>query len=230
MSLPVLDGPRLPAKSGKTKQLVVFLHGYGADGADLIDLGRQWAQLMPDAAFVSPHAHEPCAMSPMGRQWFALTMRDPDERWRGAVKAGPVIDAFLDAELARHGLDESALALIGFSQGAMMALHVGLRRQRAPAAIVAYSGALIGPERLSEARARGRDGSAPRILMIHGDRDDVVPIDALFDGAEALAKAELPCEFHLSLGAGHGIDSGGLTHGALFTAAGFGLKPPARRR
>lgn len=230
MSLPVLDGPRVPARSGKAKQLVVFLHGYGADGNDLIDLGRQWAQLLPDAAFVSPHAHEPCGMSPMGRQWFPLTMRDPDERWRGAVKARPVIDAFLDAELGKHGLDESALALVGFSQGAMMALHVGLRRKRAPASIIALSGALIGPEHLAEATARGRDGAAPRILMIHGDQDEVVPIDALFDGAEALAKADLPCEFHLSLGTGHGIDSGGLTHGALFAAAGFGLKPPARRR
>ena len=230
MSLPALDGPRVPARSGQTKHLVVFLHGYGADGNDLIDLGRQWAQLLPDAAFVSPHAHERCAMSPMGRQWFALTFRDPGERWRGAAAARPVIDAFLDAELARHGLDESALALVGFSQGAMMALHVGLRRRRAPASIVAYSGALIGAEHLAEATARGRDGALPRILMIHGDQDEVVPLDSLFDGAEALAKADLPVEFHLSLGTGHGIDSGGLTHGALFTSAGFGLKPPPRRR
>lgn len=230
MSLPALDGPRLPARSGKARQLVVFLHGYGADGNDLIDLGGQWASLLPDAAFVSPHAHEPCGMAPMGRQWFALTFRDPDERWRGAQAAAPVIDAFLDAELARHGLGEDALALVGFSQGAMMALHVGLRRRRAPASIVAYSGALIGPEHLSQATARGPAGAPPRILILHGDRDEVVPVDALFEGAESLAKAELPCEFHLSLGMGHGIDGGGLTHGALFVAAGFGLPAPQRRR
>jgi phospholipase/carboxylesterase len=230
MTLPSLTGPRLPARSGATRQLVVFLHGYGADGNDLIDLGRQWAQILPDAAFVSPHAPEPCGMSPMGRQWFALTMRDPTERWRGATKARPTLDAFLDEELRKLGLDETALALVGFSQGAMMALHVGLRRPKAPAAIVSYSGALVGPEHLGEATARGPKGEPPRVLMIHGDGDEVIPVDALFDGAEALAKANLPCEFHLSLGLGHGIDGGGLTQGALFTAAGFGIKTKLRRR
>src|SRR5579863_1262194 len=147
-----INGPRIEAKSGKAKQLVVLLHGYGADGSDLIEIGRQWRALLPDAAFVAPHAPEPCAMSPMGRQWFALTMRDPDERWRGVVKARPVVDAFLDAELTKLGLTESQLALVGFSQGTMMALHVGLRRRCAPAAILGYSGALVGPERLSEAK------------------------------------------------------------------------------
>lgn len=169
-------------------------------------------------------------MSPMGRQWFALTMRDPDERWRGVVKARPTLDAFLDAELAKLGLDETALALVGFSQGAMMALHVGLRRRKAPASIVSYSGALIGPEHLGEATARGPRGETPRVLMAHGDQDEVIPIDALFDGSESLAKANLPCEFHLSMGIGHGIDGGGLTHGALFVAAGFGLRPKRRKR
>ena len=155
-----LDGPRIPAAAGRTSQLVVFLHGYGADGADLIDLGRQWRALMPEAAFVSPHAPERSTASPMGRQWFALSNRPPedpagaDERWNGAVKARGAIDAFLDAELKRLGLDESRLALVGFSQGAMMALHVGLRRPRAPAAILGFSGLLIGPERLGEATAR----------------------------------------------------------------------------
>lgn len=226
----MINGPRLPSRSGTTRQLVVFLHGYGADGNDLIDLGRQWAQLLPDAAFVSPHAPEACGMSPMGRQWFALTMRDPGERWRGVVKARPTLDDFLDAELGKLNLDESALALVGFSQGAMMALHVGLRRNRAPASIIAYSGALVGPEHLAEATARGVGGAAPRILMTHGDQDEVIPVDALFEGSEALAKANIPCEFHLSMGVGHGIDGGGLTHGALFVAAGFGQKVKLRRR
>src|SRR5579863_10128124 len=160
----VLDGPRIPAAAGRTSQLVAFLHGYGADGNDLIEIGRQWRALMPEAAFVSPHAPEPCAMSSMGRQWFPLTMRDPDERWRGVVKARPILDAFLDAELAKLGLDESRLALVGFSQGTMMALHVGLRRRRAPAAIVGYSGLLIGAEHLGEAKARDARGAPPPIL------------------------------------------------------------------
>jgi phospholipase/carboxylesterase len=219
-----INGPRIDAKNGKAKQLVVFLHGYGADGNDLIEIGRQWRALLPDAAFVAPHAPEPCAMSPMGRQWFPLTMRDPDERWRGVVKARPVLDAFLDEELAKLGLDESHLALVGFSQGTMMALHVGLRRRRAPATILGYSGALVGSEQLAEATARDSKGAPPPILLIHGDQDQMIPFDALFDSAEALAKAEIPCQWHLSLGVGHGIDGGGLQHGGLFIAKGFGVK------
>jgi phospholipase/carboxylesterase len=223
----VLDGPRIPSASGRTSQLVVFLHGYGADGADLINLGRQWRALMPEAAFVSPHAHERSPVSPMGRQWFALSNRPPDdptglsERWNGAVKARGVIDAFLDAELKRLGLDESRLALVGFSQGAMMALHVGLRRPQAPAAILGYSGLLIGSERLAEATARDRRGQPPPILLAHGDQDPMIPFEAMFMAAEALAGASIPTQWHLSLGIGHGIDAGGLRHGGLFLAKAF---------
>ncbi len=106
----LIDGPRLAPKSRNAKQLVVFLHGYGADGSDLIAIAKQWQDFMPDAAFVSPDASEPCSQAPSGRQWFPLTMRDPNERWVGVNKAAPVLDAFLDAELQRHGLDESKLA------------------------------------------------------------------------------------------------------------------------
>jgi phospholipase/carboxylesterase len=219
-----IKGPRIEPKGGKAKQLVVLLHGYGADGNDLIEIGRQWRGLLPDAAFVAPHAPEPCGMSPMGRQWFALTMRDPNERWRGVIKARPVLDAFLDAELARLGLDESRLALVGFSQGTMMALHVGLRRRRAPASILGYSGALVGPEHLSEAVARDPGGAPPPILLVHGDQDQLIPFEALFESAEELAKANIPCQWHLSLGVGHGIDNGGLRHGGLFIAKTLGLK------
>ena len=140
-----LDGPRLNPRSGTARQLVVFLHGYGADGNDLIEIGRAWQQMLPHAAFVSPHAPEPCGQAPVGRQWFALTFRDPDERWIGVNKAAPILERFLDAELIRHKLPPSALALVGFSQGTMMALHVGLRRAVAPAAIVGYSGLLVEP-------------------------------------------------------------------------------------
>src|SRR5579862_8704570 len=140
-----LDGPRLAPQSGSAQQLVVFLHGYGADGNDLIDIGRAWQQILPHAAFVSPHAPEPCGQAPVGRQWFALTFRDPNERWVGVNKAAPGLQRFIDAELARHQLPASALALVGFSQGTMMSLHVGLRRTVAPAAIVGYSGLLVLP-------------------------------------------------------------------------------------
>jgi phospholipase/carboxylesterase len=213
-----LDGPRLPASSGKARQLVVFLHGYGADGNDLLGIGRQWAQLMPDAAFASPHAPEPCGMSPMGRQWFALTFRDPDERWRGVNQAHPVLDAYLDAELARHGLDDGALSLVGFSQGTMMALHVGLRRRVAPACIVGYSGMLVGPEHLGE-QATVR----PPVLLVHGDQDEVIPPQALIASAQGLGAAGVPCEWHMSQGLGHGIDPDGLVHGISFIAKASGV-------
>ena len=207
-----IDGPRLAPKSGKADALVVFLHGYGADGRDLIDLGQQWQNWLPNAAFVSPHAPEPCGMSPMGRQWFPLSMRDPSERWRGVVGARPSLDAFLDEELEKHHLTPDRLALVGFSQGTMMALHVGLRRAISPVAILGYSGVLVGPEHLEEATGK------PKILLVHGDRDEVIPLDALFMSADALGKAEIPCQWHLSFGIGHGIDGGGLRHGGLFLA------------
>jgi phospholipase/carboxylesterase len=209
---------------------VSFLHGYGADGEDLIALGQQWRALAPEAAFVSPHGPERCAASPMGRQWFALSNGAPDDprgaadRWRGVVAARPAIDAFLDAELARLGLDDSRLALVGFSQGAMMALHVGLRRPRAPAAILSYSGLLVGPEHLKEATARNTRGERPPILLVHGDQDPLIPVEAMFMAMDDLAKAEIPNQWHLSFGVGHGIDAGGLRHGGLFLASAFGIR------
>jgi phospholipase/carboxylesterase len=218
---PILDGPRVAPKSGTAKQLVVFLHGYGADGNDLIGIGRQWAELMPDAAFASPHAPEPCGMSPMGKQWFALTFRDPNERWVGVNQARPALDAYLDAELARYGLDDSKLVLVGFSQGTMMALHVGLRRSKAPAAIVGYSGMMAGYEYLkAEATVK------PPVLLIHGDQDEVIPTEALFVAANALGEAGIPAEWHISPGLGHGIDAQGLMHGLVFMAKALNLGTP----
>jgi phospholipase/carboxylesterase len=219
-----IDGPRLNPKSGPVKQLVVFLHGYGADGQDLIELGAQWRQLLPQAAFVAPHAPDRCMQSPSGRQWFPLYTRAPDERWRGVVAAQPGLDAFLDAELEKHGLDDASLAMVGFSQGTMMALHVGLRRRLAPAAILGYSGVLVGPENLAEAKARNAKGEPPPVLLVHGDRDDVIPPDALFMSADELGAAKIPCQWHLSSGVAHGIDGGGLTHGGLFLAHAFGVR------
>ncbi|HWM32275.1 MAG TPA: dienelactone hydrolase family protein, partial [Methyloceanibacter sp.] len=201
----LLDGPRLPPTAGGTaQQLVVFLHGYGADGNDLIGLGREWAKLLPHAAFVSPHALEPCGMAPMGRQWFDLTFRDPTEMARGVKRAGSVLDAFLDIELKRHNLPPRALGLVGFSQGTMVALDVGLKRNPAPAAIVGYSGALATVEALP------KDPSlAPAILLVHGDMDQVIPLDAMLIAREQLAAAGIAVEWHVAQGIGHGIDGEG---------------------
>jgi phospholipase/carboxylesterase len=219
----MLDGPRLAAKSQRTEQLVIFLHGYGANGNDLIAIGKQWRTLMPGAAFVAPNAPEPCGQIPGGRQWFRLTMRD-DERWTGVNKARPALDAFLDAEIARHGLDDSKLALVGFSQGTMLALHAGLRRPRMPAGILGYSGELVAPEHQDETVTPKPAGKFPPVLLIHGSEDEVIPAEALFLSAGELARIGVPCQWHLSIGIGHGIDGEGLLHGGLFLAKCFGLK------
>ena len=219
-----LDGPRLEPKSGPARRLVVFLHGYGADGNDLIDIGRAWQPLLPDAAFVSPHAPEPCGQAPVGRQWFELTFRNPNERWVGANKAAPVLERFLEAELARRKLSPSALALVGFSQGTMMALHVGLRRAVAPAAIVGYSGLFVLPDNTEPAVVAGEIKSRPPVLLVHGDEDQLIPPQALFQSAQDLAALEVPAEWHMSTGVGHGIDQEGLRHGGEFLARRFGLR------
>ncbi len=220
---PNLDGPRLEPRSGAARQLVVFLHGYGADGNDLIDIGRAWQQLLPQAAFVSPHAPEPCGQAPVGRQWFALTFRNPDERWIGVNKAAPLLERFLDAELARHKLPPSALALVGFSQGTMMALHVGLRRTVPPAAIVGYSGLLVERSDGDAEKFAAEITSRPPVLLVHGDRDDLIPPQALFQAMQGLAALGVPVEWHLSAGVGHGIDAEGLRHGGEFLARRFGV-------
>jgi phospholipase/carboxylesterase len=213
-----LDGPRLEPSSGPARQLVVFLHGYGADGKDLINIGRAWQGLLPHAAFVSPHAPEPCGQAPVGRQWFPLTFRNPDERWTGVNAAGPELEQFLDAELKRRNLPPGALALVGFSQGTMMALHVGLRRAVAPAAIVGYSGIFVLPNNAVPEAFAGDIKSRPPVLLIHGDRDDLIPAQALFHASQALAALDIPVEWHLSAGVGHGIDAEGLRQGGEFLA------------
>lgn len=216
----MIDGPRIAPRSGTAKQLVVFLHGYGADGNDLISLGREWQALLPDAAFVSPHAPEPVPGYPSGRQWFGLTFRDPDERWRGVMKARPILDEFLDAELAKHNLGGSALALVGFSQGTMMALHTGLRRP-ALAGIVGYSGVLVTPSNEAAAKAAEEITARPPVLLVHGDQDEMIPAQALFMSAQGLGAMEVPTEWHLSQGIGHGIDADGLRLGGAFLQKAF---------
>ena len=211
-----LDGPRLEPRGRAPNALVVLLHGYGANGDDLIQLGQAWRQALPEAAFVAPNAPESIPGAYGSLQWFALTMRDPSEYWRGVVAAQPALDRFLDAELARYRLTPDRLALVGFSQGSMLALHVGLRRATAPAAIVAYSGLLAGPEHLDDARAR------PPILIIHGAADDLIPVDALHLAREALAATGQRVEWHVREGVGHGIDAGGQRMAAHFIARALG--------
>lgn len=215
LDAPVLDGPRLrPKAGGAPDSLVVLLHGYGADGRDLIDLGHAWADLLPHSAFVSPHAPESCAQAPVGRQWFPLTFRDPHELPRGAAAAAPLLRAFLETELAKLDLPPERLALVGFSQGAMMALKVGLGAELRPAAVVAFSGMWVDASTPPAVPV----ADPPPVLMLHGEDDEVIPAQALFGSARALAAAGVPVEWHLSLGLGHGIDDAELAIAGAFLA------------
>jgi len=208
----MLDGPRIaPASGGPAKSLVVFLHGYGADGNDLIDLGSVLAPVLPETAFVSPHAPGAHPEVPGGRQWFPLANVDAARLREGVLSAAPALDAFLDAELARHGLDDDALALVGFSQGTMMALHVGPRRPGRLAGIVGYSGLLAGPEFLP-AELRNR----PPILLVHGEADPLIPAMATMAAERVLGNAGFQVEWHIRPGLAHGIDEEGVRLGADF--------------
>ena len=201
-----LEGPRHgPAAGEKARALVVFLHGLGADGHDLISLAPLLEPLLPGTAFVAPHAPYACDMAPMGRQWFSLQDRDPDLLLAGVAAAAPCLDAFLDAELAGHGLADDRLALVGFSQGTMTALHTALRRPRPCAVVVGFSGALPQPEVLGE-EIRSR----PPVLLVHGDADTVVPFAALAQAEAALRANGVPVTAVRRPGLGHGIDQEGL--------------------
>jgi phospholipase/carboxylesterase len=211
-----LSGPRLPPARGKATHLVVLCHGYGADGNDLIGLAPHWQRLLPTVAFAAPNAPEPCAGAPTGYQWFPIQRLDPGEMQRGVESAAGLLDAFLDSELARLELPPDRLALVGFSQGTMMALQVGLRRAVKPACIVGYSGMLA---RGAELDALPPD--APPVLMIHGDADPMIPADAMLASAMMLGRAGAAVQWHLSPGVGHGIDPVGLEMGSLFLSSAF---------
>lgn len=211
-----LDGPSRSPRTGPVRQVVALLHGVGADGSDLIDLAPMLAPALPGTAFHAPDAPFPCDMAPYGRQWFSLLDRRPAAMLAGIQASAPLLDAWLDAVLARHGLGPERLALLGFSQGCMMALHVGPRRAIAPAAVVGISGALLGGERLAqEIRSR------PRVLLVHGDADEVVPFGALAQAEAGLRAAGLSVTAVARPGLGHGIDPEGLDAAAQFLAGAF---------
>jgi phospholipase/carboxylesterase len=220
MSLPQLDGPRLAPLSGTARRLIVLLHGYGADGNDLISLGRQWQMQFADAAFVAPNASDPVPGSPTGRQWFALSRLDPVETETGVELAAPRLNAFLDAELAAQNVPPENLVLLGFSQGAMMALHAGLRRSPPPAAILGYAGLLA--TRIPQPPA---GGAYPPVFLSHGDSDQVVPPQMMFMALGALQQVGAPVDWHLARNTPHGIDPESLDLGAAFLKTIFAGQP-----
>ena len=210
--MPRLSGPsRPPASGGKPRRLVILLHGLGADGNDLIGLAPYWARLLPDAEFLSPNAPFPCDMAPYGYQWFSSQDRSPEAALGGVRAAAPILDAFIDEALEERGLGSRELALVGFSQGTIMSLFVGLRRAEPVAGIVGFSGRLLAPELLaSELRSR------PPVLLVHGTEDPLVPYGSLAAAETTLKAAGVPVETVTSVGIGHSIDDQGLRRGGQF--------------
>jgi len=210
--IPTLTGPIVPpASGGAPRSIVILLHGYGSNGDDLIGLVPYWRGALPDTVFVSPNAPQPCPGAPGGYQWWPLTTLSPDARAAGARAAAPVIDAFIDTQLTRYGLAEDRLALVGFSQGTMMALHVAPRRERQLAGVVGYSGMLAdAASPAAELRTK------PPVLLIHGDADPMVPVAALALAQATLAPLGFDVATHVSPGLGHSIDEDGLRLGERF--------------
>ncbi len=207
-----LDGPRVaPAAGGVATSLVILLHGYGSNGADLIGLVPYWRARLPGTAFISPNAPEPCPGAPGGFQWWGFTGTGGESRAAGAARAAPVLDAFIDEELAKAGLSDGRLALVGFSQGTMMALQVGPRRRHPIAGIVGYSGMLAGAEELG-AQLTHR----PPVLLVHGDADPMIPLAAFHTTKAALEGLDFVVASHVSPGLTHSIDAAGLELGARF--------------
>jgi len=200
--IPPIDGPSVPPKDGcAPEQLVILLHGIGADGNDLIGLAPLYQRVLPKAFFVSPNAPFRFDMAPFGYQWFGLQNFQPNTRLIGVQGAAPILEAFIDSQLSRWRLKESDLVLIGFSQGAMMALHVGLRREKTLAGIISHSGMLVGEELLAtEIKSR------PPILLTHGAIDEVLPIQALPLAEAALKNVGVNVEAQVMPELGHGID------------------------
>jgi phospholipase/carboxylesterase len=218
----VLNALRKEPLSGETRSVVVFLHGYGANGQDLIGLADPLAEHLPDTLFLSPDAPETIPGMPMGRQWFPIPWIDgssEEEAHRGLMAAADDLNAFLDAMMVDEDVLPEQVVLFGFSQGTMMSLHVAPRREDEVAGIVAFSGRLLEPELLADEVV-----SRPPVLLVHGDQDDVVPVDSLPKAAEALQGAGFKDVFaHIMKGTAHGIAPDGLSVALAFMRDKLGL-------
>ena len=202
---------RQPKSGSAPKQLVILLHGWGADGANLIDLADMFAPVLPDALFTAPNAPTPCEANPFGYQWFSLMDRSPQSMLTGVRAAANVVNDYIDEQLKALSLDNSKLILIGFSQGTMTALQVALHRKPPVAAVVGFSGSLIGPEALADSII-----ARPPVCLIHGEADDIVPFAAMKQAADTLKACNVPVETHARPFLGHSIDMEGIQAASKF--------------
>jgi len=221
--MPTLTGPRAAPRSGQTKSLVIFLHGYGADGNDLFGLSGPFAEHMPDTAFRSPNAPERCRVNPMAYQWFPISWLDgsaESEMAAGFRRSAAILDRYITEAMAEEGVGPEATALVGFSQGTMMSLHVAPRRTAPVAALVGFSG------RVQDAAKRRQEAvSRPPVLLIHGDQDEMIPVAALAEARAGLADAGFDVQSHISRGTGHGIAPDGLGLALGFLTEHLGISP-----
>ena len=200
-------------KQAPVQSLVILLHGLGADGHDLIDLAGYWGAQLPNTVFVAPDAPEHCDMAPMGRQWFSLQDWSLNAMEQGAQKARTVLDDFIDGQLAKYGLEPEQCALMGFSQGAMMALYTAPRRDDRLAGILSCSGLLLGGDALID---RSDDIQTMPVHLMHGEQDDLVPLQYFHDAWQTLETAGFPVSGRSIPGLGHGIDPEGINEGGEF--------------
>ena len=211
----VLNSERREPISGETRSVVVFLHGYGANGADLLGLADPLGEHLPDTLFVAPNAPESVAGMPNGYQWFPIPWIDgssEEESARGMAQAVEDLNSYLDALMVDEDVMPEQVVLLGFSQGTMMALHVAPRREDEVAGVVGFSGRLLAPEDLVDDVV-----VRPPILLVHGDADDVVPVQSLPEAADALQKAGFEDVFaHIMKGTAHGIAPDGLSVALAF--------------
>ena len=216
-----LTGPRAAPRSGQTKSLVILLHGYGADGNDLFGLAGPLAEHMPDTAFRSPNAPERSRVNPMGYQWFPIPWLDGSsdaEREESFRRSVDLLDAYLTESMDEEGVTPDRTALVAFSQGTMMSLHVAPRRAEPVACIVGFSGRLLDGEALKrEARVK------PPVLLVHGDQDEMIPVASLEEARGALAEAGFSVQSHVSRGVGHGVAPDGLSLGLAFLREHLGI-------
>lgn len=197
--------PPTPATS-----LVILTHGYGADAADLLDLGNYWRDLLPNTAFIAPNAPTPCEINPAGFQWWSLAdgLDPPGNLKRCRAVTQQFVD-MLESERARYGLPYSHLALAGFSQGAMLSLEVALHLPAPVAGVVSFSGMVLD-ENPVNVRQR------PPVLLVHGMQDPIVPFVAYDLATTTLKMAGVPLQGVVRPMMGHGIDNESLAAGGTF--------------